>query len=169
MQKKKAQPLILYFIGCFFIPSFLFSTLFFYGYKEYNYTGLLNVIGLPAYFFSLLILVYFIFSLVKLSNGILKKEQLITLTILILISLFLPYQEETSIFSNMHILLSYVSFVYMNYLFYCLYPILKNYIPLYTILLCVCFYLCLKEMKVSGLAEILYASFLSIIITIANK
>ena len=156
MRKYFHQPTdyLIFIIGCLFIPISLGYMLWKYGWQEVNMTGILTT-GSPFAYFLYFVCFFFL-------NFLLYKEvnhtKLWILDAMMLISLFMPYQEESSLTSNIHIILAYASFVYLQTLIFPLIATSSIYVTLYSIVLLFCFMDCLTNEKITGLSQVVYVS-----------
>lgn len=164
MQKTFHQHKLIFIIGCVIIPSILYGALFYY--KEENISGLLKTISLPAYIICFLLLAWLVFLLFHEGKNILKHLDYIVLIILISISLLLPYTSEAAINSNLHIIFAYAALIFMNILFYKIHFNNFKYRNIYSIICLFCFFHCVLAMRITGLAEVTYASAVSILLTL---
>ena len=164
MSKTFHQHKLIFFFGCIVVPFVLFGALFYY--RANNVTELLMNVGTGAYITTFILLVWLVYLLYQEGKNILKPIELIILVVLISIPLLLPYTHEAAINTNLHIILSYAALIYMNTLFFKLHYTNTKYRNIYSIVCMFCFFHCLLSMRITGLAEIVYASTVSILLTL---
>ncbi|MCH4222218.1 MAG: hypothetical protein LKF79_03740 [Solobacterium sp.] len=132
-----------------------------------NFTGLRNNELFSDWFYGLAIvtLLYLIFCLVLSGKGILKNWELILLAALIAGGLLVPYHDAGSLVSNLHIILVYAGFAWMNWLFFKLgwQDVKSRNIYFGALLLCVL--LVITANSITGLSETIYVSIVSILLT----
>lgn len=157
------------FIGCVVIPLVLTAPLLYFGIRDYNITGLLNLDGYGLFFHVLagILLIWMDVLLYR----VMKKERissryLIILNILILIALTVPYQEGLSLMNTVHITAAYAAFVFFVCLFACLLRLYPKHLLCFIMICIFCIFLCLGAGKVTGLAEVVFGSSVSILLSL---
>ena len=153
--------------GCVLIPLLLCVPLFCFGTDDYNVTGLLNLKDYVLLFHILAIVLLFWTDL--LLWKIMKKQHvttriLIPLNILILLALFLPYEEGKSTLNTLHILAAYTAFVIFTCLFVKLMHMNQIFLNIFIMTCILCLLLSLTAGKVTGLSEVLFGSITSILL-----
>lgn len=156
--------------GCVVIPLLLILPLLILGMDQYNITGLLNRKG-STIWFHLLAILLLIWTDLLLSR--MQRQQrmngktLIPLNILILIALFIPYREGSSLFNTLHIFFAYSAFVFFTCFFAYLIHIRQKFLTIFIMIVILCLFLCFTAGKVTGLAEVLFASTTSILLALS--
>ncbi len=131
--------------------------------------------GMFFRFWAFLIIVFCILSmyLIKEKYQLYKPNilQLGILLTLLTITAFIPYENHTSIVSLLHVLLAYLSIIYLNYLLFTIYnflklqkyPFLNHLATLYILMFSFCFFLSMIFGSISSLVETIYTVSVSLI------
>ena len=88
--------------------------------------------------------------------------------ILFLCTIFIPYIEKTWL-SGFHVFLAYLLFIVVNVMMYRILQFHQNLYQIYVCMTILCFFITLLYNSVNGLAEWIYASCISIILTYLYK
>lgn len=96
---------------------------------------------------------------------------------LLVVALFLPYPNGSSLFGLLHVLFGYLAFILYNYVLFQIYLQTKHYhlkkmkslLSCYLLVLSTCTGIVLAYGSINGLAEIIYFSLTPILLTITQK
>ena len=125
-----------------------------------NYSGFLAAFKWPGRAFGSVILGWIYYLLMPHCT---QKERVLA-AVLFLASVWIPYREGT-IWANLHLCASYASFLWINFCWYRLYQYDLRMRNAYIVILVICGALCLSASSISGPAEFLFMSFMSITLT----
>ena len=162
---------LIFLTGCIFLPCLLLTALFYVGFSERNISGLLNERQLfpLIHLAALLLLGWLDFTLTRIAgkqgNTDHLKMRLTMMSVLICLALFIPYNESPFV-QTVHVVLTYAAFVYMNTVYWrlCRYDLTVRNV--YLCALATAFFLCLGAGEIIGIAEVIYASACSILLSV---
>ena len=163
------------FCGFILFPLLLILVMFQAGITEYNFTGLLNLPGTGIYIkgMSVIILGWMLHTLWILAIQKLQKPLslciwMILFTIGAMGAIVTPYIDG-SFCATLHLFFSYSAAVLFNIMLYILYPTDSKIRTLYLAGMFFCALLCVAAGKVTGLAELIYACMVSILLSSESK
>lgn len=161
------KPIWIRLIGYFIVPLLLYLPFLQVSLTRDNYTGyFLHMHTSYEVLIVLLLALYFLFLFYLVGKR--KGMTYWTSSILILACLFffsylIPYQENT-IYAGIHLILAYAFFLWIQFLLFRLFRFHKHYVIIVGITL-LCFFITLHFQAVNGLAEWIFASSISILLT----
>ena len=132
-----------------------------------NFTGLRtdSVFGIWFYITAICTAAYLFYALHTLGRQTIRKNELPILLLIMTVSLFMPYRSAGDLVSNIHIILAYAAFLYMNILLARIVDFNRRIISIYVCLLIPCILLIITAMSITGLSETIYVCGVSIILT----
>ena len=147
-------------------PILIFLGIFLYM-NHLNYTGLINhpvygtIMKTPG------ILLFFYLSALLYTESHIRNQtkKFLFCLIAVLLTVFIPYQNPSSVFSNLHVLAGLCAFFFFNSILFESFLFERRKLALLFMMLVPAFLLCLFTMSINGPAEIAYVLALDLFLT----
>lgn len=147
---------------------------FYNGIIDFNMTGLMNnpstkIIAILLSLIWTLTIIYLLYKALKKTILTKQKEKIITLCILMLLTVLLPYDSTGSLLSQLHLFFAIASIIYLHILLYYLKDINQFITSFYCACLVLSGFFILTYSSITGLSEWIFAIGLWISLFLINK
>ncbi len=161
--------MIVRIVSCIFLPCFLFGYLFYSGVEECNYTALLNdpKLWLISRTLAFIFAFWYLYALYRQGRKTMPGRMILTGVILCALMLaatiLIPYAEDESFISDLHVMMAYASLVVFNLVAERAYRIEKVYRTVYLPLCLLAAMAAVYASRISGPSEAIYGTALSML------